>query len=153
MKLFADVPLRAKGFRSIAFSRWFARLFNAAVATAPRTCFHSFRHCLRDAARNARIDRDIALTIGGWTTGGGQRESAEAYGSGYQPQLLFDAIAAIRFEGVDHTCSVYRADPPHADGHGFWARRAEVQPSTRPSVSIDRAPKSQLTPHNDGSRA
>lgn len=101
LKLFDDLPLGAKGFRSVAYSRWFARFLVSASANAPLTCFHSFRHGFRDAARNARIDRDIVLRLGGWTTGGGQSEAADNYGAGHNPRVLFDAISKIEYQGLD----------------------------------------------------
>ncbi|WP_206366625.1 site-specific integrase, partial [Sphingobium sp. MP9-4] len=101
LKLFDDLPLGAKGFRSVAYSRWFARFLASATASAPLTCFHSFRHGFRDAARNARIDRDIVLRLGGWTTGGGQSEAADSYGTGYHPSVLYDAISQIGYPGLD----------------------------------------------------
>ena len=78
-----------------------SRFLISASASAPLTCFHSFRHGFRDAARNARIDRDIVLRLGGWTTGGGQSEAADAYGSGYHPAVLFEAISKIEYPGLD----------------------------------------------------
>ncbi|WP_336508835.1 DUF6538 domain-containing protein, partial [Sphingobium yanoikuyae] len=101
LKLFDDLPLGAKGFRSVAYSRWFARFLVRASADAPQTCYHSFRHGFRDAARNARIDRDIVLRLGGWTTGGGHSEAADSYGTGYHPRVLFDAISKIEYPGLD----------------------------------------------------
>jgi integrase len=103
VKLFDDLPPGAKGFRSIAYSRWFSRFLVSASANAPQTCYHSFRHGFRDAARNARIDRDIVLRLGGWTTGGGNSEAADNYGTGYHPQVLYDAIAQIEYPGLDLT--------------------------------------------------
>jgi len=100
-KLFDDLPLGARGFRSVAFSRWFSRFLVSKKASAPRTCFHSFRHGFRDAARNAKIERDIALRLGGWITGGNQSETADDYGSGYHPTILFDAISVINYPGLD----------------------------------------------------
>jgi integrase len=100
LKLFDDLPLGAKGFRSVAYSRWFSRFLISASASAPLTCFHSFRHGFRDAARNARIDRDIVLRLGGWSTGGGQSEAADAYGVGYHPAVLYEAISKIRYPGL-----------------------------------------------------
>ena len=101
LKLFDDLPPGKRGFRSVAMSRWFSRFLVSAGACAPRTCYHSFRHGFRDAARNARIERDVALTLGGWITGGSQSEAADAYGSGYRPHVLFEAISAIDFPGLD----------------------------------------------------
>jgi integrase len=101
-KLFDDIPAGKLGFRSIAFSRWFARFLVRAEATSKGMCFHSFRHGFRDAARNARIDRDIVLTLGGWTNGG-QSEAADQYGQGYRPAVLLEAISAISYPGLDLT--------------------------------------------------
>lgn len=64
LKLFDDLPPGAKGFRSVAFSRWFSRFLVSAEADAPRTCYHLFRHGFRDAGRNARIDRDMWIGVG-----------------------------------------------------------------------------------------
>ncbi|MBB3941768.1 integrase [Novosphingobium fluoreni] len=101
LKLFDDLPSGATGFRSVAFSRWFSRFLMSANAATPLTCFHSFRHGFRDAARNARIDRDIALRLGGWITGGSQSETADDYGAGYRPSVLHEAISAIDYPGLD----------------------------------------------------
>ncbi|MGJ8481716.1 tyrosine-type recombinase/integrase [Sphingobium yanoikuyae] len=99
-KLFDDIPAGALGFRSIAFSRWFARFLTRAKAETRTTCFHSFRHGFRDAARNARIDRDIVLALGGWTSGG-QSDAADQYGQGYHPAILLEAIRLIEYPGLD----------------------------------------------------
>lgn len=53
------------GYTSVHFSKWFARYLATCGAAKPRTCFHSFRHCFRDALRAARVDRDIAHALGG----------------------------------------------------------------------------------------
>ena len=62
VKLFAEVGMGATGYRSTTFSPWFTRFTEKAGARAPRTCFHSFRHVFRDALREARVERDVALT-------------------------------------------------------------------------------------------
>ena len=101
IKLFDDIPAGATGFRSVAFSRWFSRFLISVKANAPLTCFHSFRHGYRDAGRNAKIPRDIVLTLGGWITGGNQSEASDAYGSGYHPRVLLEAVSAIEFPELD----------------------------------------------------
>ena len=113
LKLFDDLPPGKRGFRSVAMSRWFSRFLVSAGASAPRTCYHAFRHGFRDAARNVRIERDVALTLGGWITGGSQSEASDAYGSGYRPQILLDAISAIDFPGLDlsHLMSKPQSEP------------------------------------------
>ncbi len=103
LKLFDDLPPGKRGFRSVAFSRWFSRFLISAKAASDRTCFHSFRHGFRDAARNARIDRDIALRLGGWIAGGTHSESADDYGAGYRPKVLYEAISRIEYPELDLT--------------------------------------------------
>ena len=109
IKLFDELSLGARGFRSVAFSRWFSRFLIAVEATAPQTCFHSLRHGFRDAARNARIDRDIALRLGGWITGGTGSETADQYGAGYRPQILKEAISEIKYPELDLSHLLHRA--------------------------------------------
>ena len=70
LKLFGEVGMGATGYRSTTFSAWFRRFVEKAGANSPRTCFHSFRHGFRDALREAGVERDIALALGGWTLGG-----------------------------------------------------------------------------------
>jgi integrase len=103
-KLFAEVGMGATGYRSTTFSAWFARFVDKAGANSDKTCFHSFRHVFRDALREARVDRDIALTLGGWSRPGGSGGSAsvsDAYGSGYRVATLFEAIGQVRYPDLD----------------------------------------------------
>ena len=102
--LFPELPFGHLGYRSTTISRWFSRFLEKADAAAPLTCFHSFRHNFRDGLREARIDRDVALLLGGWTTDGKASAVADSYGNGYQPRALADALNAVRFPGlnIDH---------------------------------------------------
>ena len=103
-KLFPEVNLGATGYRSATFSAWFARFAAKAGASSSRTCFHSFRHTFRDALREARVERDIALALGGWSSPGGSggvASIADAYGSGYRTATLFEAISRVRYPGLD----------------------------------------------------
>ena len=100
-KLFGEVPMGATGYRSSTFSAWFRRFVAKAGADSPKTCFHSFRHGFRDALREARIDRDIALALGGWTTASGAASVSDAYGSGYRIATLKEAIDRVRYTGLD----------------------------------------------------
>jgi integrase len=103
VKLFSEVGMGATGYRSATFSAWFARFVAKAGASSSKTCYHSFRHGFRDALREARIDRDIALALGGWTVGGGGGSASvsDAYGSGYRIATLREAIDRVRYPGVD----------------------------------------------------
>ncbi|MDX2336656.1 site-specific integrase, partial [Brevundimonas vesicularis] len=100
-KLFGEVGMGATGYRSTTFSAWFRRFVARAGADSPKTCFHSFRHGFRDALREARIDRDIALALGGWTTASGAASVSDAYGSGYRIATLKEAIDRVRYTGLD----------------------------------------------------
>jgi integrase len=102
--LFPELPFGHLGYRSTTISRWFSRFLENAGAAAPLTCFHSFRHNFRDALREAKIDRDVALLLGGWTTDGKGTAVADNYGSGYQPRALAEALNAVWFPvlNLDH---------------------------------------------------
>ena len=100
-KLFGEVGMGATGYRSTTFSAWFRRFVDKAGANSSKTCFHSFRHGFRDALREARIDRDVALTLGGWSSAGGAASVSDAYGSGYRIATLKEAIDRIQYPALD----------------------------------------------------
>ena len=118
-KLFSEIALGATGYRSSTFSQWFARFCAKAGANAQKTCYHSFRHVFRDALREARIERDIALALGGWGRSGGASGSAsvsDVYGSGYRVSTLFEAISKIRYPDLDLTL-LREGDARHGGSH------------------------------------
>jgi integrase len=100
-KLFSEVGMGATGYRSTTFSAWFRRFVAKAGARSSKTCFHSFRHGFRDALREARIDRDIALALGGWATTGGAASVSDAYGSGYRIATLKEALDRVHYPSLD----------------------------------------------------
>lgn len=102
-KLFPELPISTTGYYSDPFSKWFRRFLAKAGATASKTCFHSFRHCYRDALREARIPHEIALALGGWASSGGvgDAEVSSAYGRGYRLVTLASAIAKVGYPGLD----------------------------------------------------
>ncbi len=113
-KLFPELELSGSGYYSDAFSKWFARFLTKCGAAEPKTCFHSFRHCYRDALREARIEHQIALALGGWTSGtssdGG--DVATNYGRGYRAPTLFDALRQISYPvSLSHLSEVTTAIP------------------------------------------
>jgi len=101
VKLFNDVGMGATGYRSTTFSQWFRRFVDKAGASSAKTCFHSFRHCFRDALREARIDRDIALALGGWAASGSSNSVSDSYGSGYRIQTLKEAMDRVSYPAID----------------------------------------------------
>ncbi|MBX7494322.1 tyrosine-type recombinase/integrase [Qipengyuania sp. 6B39] len=100
-KLFDDIETGSTGSRPVAFSKWFTQFLRACGAQRPRTSFHSFRHNFRDELRAARIEHDIALLLGGWTTGSSRSAVHENYGSGYRVDVLDEAVRRLSFEQVD----------------------------------------------------
>ncbi len=102
LRLFPELQPDAFGLYSGRFSKWFARFLTSCAATADRTCYHSFRHCFRDALREAGVEREIALTIGGWASSGFAAGAvADRYGQGFSPANLQRAIAKISFPGLN----------------------------------------------------
>jgi integrase len=98
--LFPELPVGHLGYRSTGLSRWFARFLASAGAAAPLTCFHSFRHNFRDGLREAKVHRDIALLLGGWTTDG-KAAVADNYGNGYTASALAEALNSVRFPALN----------------------------------------------------
>jgi integrase len=101
LKLFPELPYR-HGLYSHQFSRWFSRFLVSCGAAAERTCYHSFRHCFRDACRAGRVDRDIVMALGGWSSASDSSGSvSDSYGRGHSPAALFEAIALVRYNGIE----------------------------------------------------
>lgn len=100
-KLFPELQPR-HGLYSHLFSKWFARFLISCGAAERRTCYHSFRHSFRDACRAARLDRDIVMVLGGWSSASDSSGSvSDSYGRGHSPAALYDAIAQVKYEGID----------------------------------------------------
>ncbi|CAO3448881.1 Integrase [Azospirillum largimobile] len=102
-KLFPELLPAKTGYYSDIFSKWFRRFLQKAGASAGRTCFHSFRHNFRDALREARVDRELALALGGWAGDNGDMgsESAEFYGRGFRASTLLEAISKVGYPELD----------------------------------------------------
>ena len=95
--LFPGIKVDTRGYRSDHAQKWFARFMEKAGAEAPRTSFHSTRHCFRDALREADIGRDAVLALGGWSTGG----TEEIYGGGLRASTLSREIAKVQYPDMD----------------------------------------------------
>lgn len=101
-KLFPELPRSKAGYYSDSYSKWFARFLVKVGAARPKTCFHSFRHCYRDALRNAGVDHEAALALGGWAVSNRDGESvSDAYGRGLSVSRLAKAIACLDYHGLD----------------------------------------------------
>lgn len=100
-KIFHEVDPGPGGIRAVSFSKWFTHFQRSAGASRERTSFHSFRHNYRDALRIARIDHDIAMALGGWTSGSSKTGVSENYGSGYPVAALKRAVDRLAFPELD----------------------------------------------------
>jgi integrase len=100
-KLFNDIETGTTGSRPVAFSKWFTQFLRSCGAQQQRTSFHSFRHNFRDELRAARIDHDIAMLLGGWTTGTSRTAVSENYGSGHRVEALNEAMCKLTFKQVN----------------------------------------------------
>ena len=107
LKLFPELSVSPLGYHSVSFSRWFTRFAEHAGASAEKTCFHSFRHNFRDALRVARVPRELALLLGGWSSGG---EIADFYGSGFGPTQLGEEISKVAYPKLDLSHLLKRSD-------------------------------------------
>ena len=100
-KLFFDICPGQQGYRSTAFSKWFVLFLESADARMTRTSFHSFRHCFRDALRRARVDREIAMRLGGWGSGSKSGlDVSDYYGQGFESSILSSEIEKVTFEHI-----------------------------------------------------
>jgi integrase len=97
LKLFPDLRVSSLGYHSVTFSKWFTRFLRSADAAVERTCFHSFRHNFRDALREAKVPREIALLLGGWASSGGASAIADIYGNGVAVSHLAEYLAQVRY--------------------------------------------------------
>lgn len=98
VRLFPELRLDGRGYYSDAYQKWFSRFLISCGATAPRTSFHSFRHCWADAAREANIPPERMRFMGGWSSGSG----ADAiYGGGFQATTLHAEIRKLQYPDLD----------------------------------------------------
>ncbi|MEO5351262.1 MAG: tyrosine-type recombinase/integrase, partial [Magnetococcus sp. YQC-3] len=97
-RLFPELTVAATGYRSDNFSKWFGGFLEKCGAKEPRTSFHSFRHCFRDALRQAGISHDMVLVLGGWSGGGTDQDYG--HGAGLLPAKA-EAIAKVKYPGLD----------------------------------------------------
>ncbi len=100
--LFPDLRADRRGYYSDSYQRWFARHLKKIGAAAPRTSFHSTRHCFRDGLREAGAPREVVTAVGGWAGGGG---TEEIYGGGLRPRTMHKWISQIDHNlDMDHLC-------------------------------------------------
>jgi integrase len=96
--LFPELPKGKRGYYSDPFQKWFSRFLTQIGAKTPKTSFHSFRHCFRDALRDADISTERVRALGGWTSKGG---AEEIYGTGHRASILTKEIEKLCYPGLN----------------------------------------------------
>ena len=97
-RLFPELKQDKRGYYSDSFNKWFRRFLVKIKAKTERTSFHSFRHSWRDAMREADVKDEVVFAMGGWSDGGATHAN---YGSGIKVKTRADAIAKVRYDGLD----------------------------------------------------
>lgn len=100
VRLFPEMPAGALGYYSDPAQKWFGRFLIKAGAARPRTSFHSFRHCFRDALREAGVRVAAVRALGGWV-GADTSGVDEHYGAGLRPSSLAAELAKVAYPGLD----------------------------------------------------
>ena len=97
-RLFPTIKVDSTGSYSDSFSKHFGRFLKACDAKTSKTTFHSFRHTLEDACRNAEVSDAVMDAIQGHGSGGMKGR----YGSGeYNLEILVKSLNKINHKGLD----------------------------------------------------
>jgi hypothetical protein len=93
--------VRMNGSYGKEFSKWYSRYMRkiGVQQSGDKTCYHSHRHRWRDALRNAKIDHEVSLALGGWT-GPNKGEVHANYGRGHSITDLSEALNKLNFEVI-----------------------------------------------------
>jgi|GEM_PF-3903409 len=98
-RIFPDAGASAyDGKYSGIYQKKFSRYVRKLIPELPRgQGFHNFRHGFADGLHNAEVKEHIIKRLGGWTRG---KSSFDGYG-GRLPQLLFNELSKLKYEGFD----------------------------------------------------
>ncbi len=97
-QLFPELnPSKSTGYFSDTFSKRFATFLKSSGAKKPKTAFHSFRHCYRDALRRTDITPERVDALGGWSSG----LTKDDYGSGFEASTLAIEIEKVVYPELD----------------------------------------------------
>lgn len=90
-RLFFEIAFGADGQASTVFSKWFGRLLDKAGLPDPGLVFHSFRHGMQDAFRNALTPQYVIDRIIGHADG----HVSSQYGQGVDLKTAFEALSKV----------------------------------------------------------
>lgn len=98
--LFPDVPLGADGTQTSIFSKRFATFLKGCGIkdVDTETCFHMFRHTLKDALDRGQVPEEISEAIQGWSR---SMKMSRSYGDGKEADTLKPWIEKAIFPKFD----------------------------------------------------
>lgn len=97
VRLFPEMKMGEDGYYSSPFSKHFRRFLVAVKVKTRKNAFHSFRHCFEDACRNSDIPKEVMDAL----QGHGEEGMSGRYGRGFFLKKLAEAMARLRYEGLD----------------------------------------------------
>lgn len=92
-RLFPDLVPDQHGKFTGNFSKWWGRYARDIGIKDSRKVFHSFRHTVKDAFRNAGVDKPLRDAIMGHAAA----DVADTYGTGYSLAVMASAIGKLSF--------------------------------------------------------
>lgn len=98
IKIFPDLTQGSTEYHSNNVSKWFGHFLKNIKAKKPKTSFHSFRHCYKDAVDEAEIPEAAKHQLGGWAR---RQGTSDDYGRGLKPSTLYKHICKIKYDGLD----------------------------------------------------
>lgn len=101
-ELFDDVPLASDGTRSTLFSKRFASFLRSVGIkdVSPGSCFHMFRHTMKDALDRGQVPEEHSDAICGWSRG---KKMGRKYGDGKDADTLALWVEKLVLPQVDLT--------------------------------------------------
>lgn len=100
-RLFPELEKGKSGYYSDNASKWFRRFLRETLGTETvkdrRLVFHSFRHVMKDALREAAVDERIQDAL----IGHENDHVSATYGEGYKPPRLLEEISKVTFKDLD----------------------------------------------------
>ncbi len=91
-RLFYPIKFGADGQASTVFSKWFARLLDKQDLKDPALTFHSLRHGVQDAMRDAKQPQYVIDRVFGHASG----TTASDYGIGASLEVLAEAVRSMK---------------------------------------------------------
>lgn len=98
--LFPDVPTGSDNTQTSIFSKRFATFLKGCGIkdVDTETCFHMFRHTLKDALDRGQVPESISEAIQGWSR---EMKTSRSYGSGKEAETLKPWIEKAEFPDFD----------------------------------------------------